>query len=277
MKGKRVLITVLLVSFAIVSLVYPRLASAQEPERDQNSTDGAEQVVATPAARTFRDWVGGIQSIVTIIAIAAGGYLAWRNLHIFRTREPHVTISHEISHRPIGVQYIHIAVIATLRNSSRVNVEFHDGSFTLQQVAPSSDEEIEELYADVFAEGQETYLQWRTLEDVRRIWGEDALAVEPGESETETYEFILARHIESVAITTFFYNSRVLGKVPENVDPRNAPRRKRKFLRWLEVRGPQGWGRTTIYDIMLGNEAVGAVADEGNETHANQEENRNNP
>ena len=268
---------VLLVTSTVIALTNPPFASAQEPEQGQNSTDDPEQVVATPASRTFRDWAGGVQSIVTIVAIAAGGYFAWRNLHIFRAREPHVTISHHISHRLIGAQYTHIAVTATLRNSSNVNVEFRDGSYIFQQVAPSSDDEIEDLYAEVFAEAQQTYLQWRTLEDVRRTWGEDELVVEPGESQTETYEFIIGRDIEAVAVTTFFYNSRALGNVPENVDPRHAPRRKRKFRRWLEVRGPQGWGRTTIYDIMLGNEAVVAIADEGNETHVSQEEDHNNP
>ena len=277
MKTKHAMVAILLIVFAVIALVHPQLVSAQEPEQNLNSSQDSQEANTTSIGRTLRDWAGGIQASVTVVAILVGGYLAWRNLRIFRAREPHVTISHDISHRPISAQYIHIAVTATLRNSSRVNVAFRDGSFILQQVAPSSDTEIEDLYAEVFAEEGQTYLQWRTLEDVRRAWGEDELVVEPGESQTDTYEFVVTRHIKSVAITTYFYNSRVLREIPDNTEPQPTPRRRQRLLRRREVRGPLGWGRTTIHDIILGQEHLSAEADEGNGTDASEEKNNHNP
>ncbi len=268
MKSRRALIATLLVSFAIVAFIYPQLASAQEPDRDQNPSEDSIQVVETPITRTFRDLSGGIQSIVTVAAILAGGYLAWRNLHIFRAREPHVTIEHRLSHRLIGEDYVHISVTVTLHNSSRVHVEFRDGSFTLQQVAPVSNEDVEHLYAEVFVNEEEAYLQWPTLDDFRRPWDEEELVVEPGESEYQTYEFIVGRDIESVAISTYFFNSRVFGKIPDDIELKNAKRPKQRLLRWREVRGPMGWGRTSVYDVILRNVHPSSVANEGQTNYA---------
>ena len=276
MKLRDSAITALLIVFAVITLTHPQLVSAQEPEQNPNSSQDSQEEATTSTGRTFRDWAGGIQSIVTVVAIGIGGYLAWRNWHIFRAREPHVTISHQVSHRVVGTEYVHISLTVTLHNSSRVHLEFRDGSFTLQQLAPVLDEEVERLYVQVFEDGPETYLQWPTLEDVNRTWNEDELVVEPGESEYQTYEFIVNREVESVVLSTYFYNSRVLGKIPDNVEPRHAQRRKRKFRRWLEERGPSGWGRTTVYDIILYDEDAVLRVDEGNGTDAKQEEDHNN-
>ena len=242
--------TVALIVAVVTAYAQPGLVSAQIPVLDVDTTS---------ATGGFLDWARTAQSLATVAAIVVGGFFAWRNLHLFRSREPHVTVSHQISHRPLGTKYVHIAVTATLHNSSRVNVEFRDGAFTLQQIAPVSGEDIERLYAQVFVDREQKYLQWATLDDTQRTWGEDELVVEPGESETETYEFIVSRDVESVVITTHFYNSRVLGKIPTGTQPQDAPRRRGRLRWWQEVRGPLGWGRTTIYDIMPSNDRAATV------------------
>lgn len=259
--------TVALIVAVVTAYAQPGLVSAQIPVLDVDTTS---------ATGGFLGWARTAQSLATVAAIVVGGVFAWRNLHLFRSREPHVTISHQISHRYIGAKYVHIAVTATLHNNSRVNVEFRDGAFTLQRVAPVSDKEVEGLYAQVFVDEKQTYLQWATLDNARRAWEEDELVVEPGESETETYEFIVSRDVKSVVITTHFYNSRVLGKIPDDTELQDAPRRKGKLRRWREVRGPLGWGRTTIYDIMPSSDhaaAAGSAADGRRASDAGQEEN----
>ncbi len=68
------------------------------------------------------------QPFVTIIAIAVGGIIAIFKFQLFRDSEPHLTISHSITHRPISDSYVHIAVTAHLKNSSRVEVEILEGT-----------------------------------------------------------------------------------------------------------------------------------------------------
>ena len=101
-------------------------------------------------AERGKDLAAIIRSLVTVVAIVGGGAFAYYKLQIFRVFEPHLTISHEVSHRYIGDNYVHIAVTATLHNSSKVKMELRKGVFLLQQISPLSDEEIEPLYEQVF-------------------------------------------------------------------------------------------------------------------------------
>ena len=175
-----------------------------------------------------KDVAGIVQAAVTAVAIAAGGVFAFYKLQIFRDFEPHLNVSNSISHRRVGTKYVHVAVIATLHNSSRVEVELRRGFFRLQQLAPISDEGVESLYAQVFIDAEKEYLQWPILEEVPRVWDEGELIVEPGESHSETYEFIVEMGIESVIIYTYFYN----------------PQHSR------HSRTAEGWHATTIIDII---------------------------
>ena len=167
-----------------------------------------------------------VQTAITVFAIVAGGIFAYDKLQIFRDFEPHLTISHTISHRSIGDSYVHISVTADLNNSSRVKMEIREGLFRLQQIAPVSDAEIEGSYAQVFADREIEHLQWSTLDEVVLEWDQDELIIEPGGSHPETYEFILSIDVESVMVYTYFKNSR---------------------YRKSQARG---WSRSTAYDII---------------------------
>ncbi len=200
----------------------------------------------------IRDWTylaRIAQGVFTVAAILVGGVFAWRNAHIFRHNAPHVNVSHEIAHIFLSEEYVYIAVTATLHNTSRVNIEFLNGYSRIQQVTPIEDEEIERLYGEAFQTERPGYFQWPTLGYYPTDWEQDGLTVEPGERRTETFEFIVSRDTESVIATTYFYNSRVVGKIPAGTDPEHTRRLKGKVLRWREVRGPRGWGRASTYTV----------------------------
>ncbi|MXY46436.1 MAG: hypothetical protein F4Y44_05505 [Chloroflexi bacterium] len=139
-----------------------------------------------------------IQTIGILVAVCVGGVFAYQRLQVFRTFEPHLTISHKVSHRYIGDSYVHIDVTATLRNSSKVQVELREGFFLLQKIAPETDENVEHLYAQVFVNGEYEDIQWPTLERFDRTWEPSELIVEPGESHPETHEFIVSKDVQTV-------------------------------------------------------------------------------
>ncbi len=168
-----------------------------------------------------------VQALGTITAIFAGGGFAFYKLQMFRDFAPHLTISHAVKHRLVGESYVHIAVAATLKNSSKVKMELWKGIIRLQQIAPVSDEEVGTLHAQVFIDREHLYLQWPTLDEVIHNWKKGELIVEPGESHQETYEFIVPRDVESVLAYTYYWN------------PRSSI--------------PEGWGATTVHDIIDGN------------------------
>ncbi len=175
-----------------------------------------------------KDLMGIVQASVTALAIAAGGVFAGAKLQVFREFEAHLTITHEVSHRSIGDNYIHVAVTVTLRNSSKVAVEVRNGFSRLQQVIPVSDEDVEFLYAQAFVHKEEDYIQWPTLEEIPRAWDKGILLVEPGEAHQVPFEFIVSVDVRSVIIYTYFNNQRFS----------QASSR------------PSGWDATTFYDLV---------------------------
>ena len=193
-------------------------------------------------------WVNIWQGVATVIAIVLGGIFAWRRGLIFRHEQPHVTISHDVTHRQIGHGYVHIEVTATLNNSSRVKMEFRDGLFTLEQLAPLSHTDAERLFEKLFDRDLYESPKWDLLRERRLKWSKDELVAEPGEKVTATFEHIVSNAVQSLLITTYFYNTRVMGKIPTEMKPREADRRKR-FWWSRRPSGPKGWGRTTAYDI----------------------------
>ena len=97
----------------------------------------------------------------------------------------------------------------------------------VQEIGPVSDDEVESLYAQVFVDKEHNHFQWPTLDEIVLNWSQGELTVEPGESQPETYEFVVSFGVRSVVVYTYFYNSRSSGFS-------QAP----------------GWGRATIYDII---------------------------
>ncbi len=170
------------------------------------------------------DAAGVVQAIVTATAICAGGFFAAFKLQIFRDFQPHLTISNAVSHRLIGESYVHIDITTTLHNSSKVKMELREGFFRLQQIAPISDEDVGALYAQVFVNRETEDIQWPTLNDIPLNWDKGILIVEPGETHQEIFEFIVSTDVESVIIQIYFYN------------PNSST--------------PEGWGATTVYDII---------------------------
>ena len=62
----------------------------------------------------LKDIAAIVQSSVAAAAIVTGGIFAYYKLQLFRDFKPHLTISHNISHRILSDSYMHIDVTATL-------------------------------------------------------------------------------------------------------------------------------------------------------------------
>ena len=173
------------------------------------------------------DAAGIILGAATVTALVAAGVFAIFKLRLFRAFEPNITVSQEISHSPMSDSYVHISVIANLYNSSKVQIGVREGFFRLQQVSPLSDEEVEELYAEVFTDREYRDIQWPVLDEVPRSWGNLELVVEPGESHHESASFIISNEVNSVLVHTYFY------------DVRHSS----------SSLTPQGWGTYTAYNV----------------------------
>ena len=249
----RITLVVLLLSLSAVACAGQWGVTDEQSAARLGVSAGDEQ--PAPASKTIGERVrnGALigQAVATIIAIGLGGVFAWRRGFLFRHGQPHITIDHQITHRPVSPEYIHIEVTATLRNTSLVKVEIRDGLFIVQQLAPASGDYVSDLYRRAFVDRNPRYyqpLEWAYLEEIPRVWNPDELIIEPGSSAAVTFEYVVAGEIQSALITTHFYNTKVLGKIPAGTDPRHAESRRR-WWGWRAT-GSKGWNRTTAYDIM---------------------------
>ena len=184
-----ILVLALLV-VGIASLACAGDASTQSPGASESRTPIADQA--------FR-WGGFAQAIATVVAIGLGGFFAWRRGIIFRQEKPHLTITHEITHRQVSPGYIHLEIAVTLANTSRVKVDVRDGLFSIEQIAPLTDEYVEYVFVGAFM-SERTYVRpvWMLLKEPRLEWEKDELTVEPGERFVETYEYLVPCFVESV-------------------------------------------------------------------------------
>ena len=171
---------------------------------------------------------GVLQGYVTVVAIMAGGAFAIYRFRIFRTLEPHITVTQTVSHRVVGDSYVHIFVTAMLHNNSRVEVGIREATIALQMISPMTDVAVEIFDAEASGGENPRYIQWPTLGDEMRTWNENELIVEPGASHPETFEFIVSREVRAVLIDTYFYNQTYEGYSMKS----------------------KGWGATTAYDII---------------------------
>ena len=176
----------------------------------------------------FKDELGVAQSIITILAILVGGVFAILKFQLFRDFEPHLSISQVVSHRFVGSKYVHIAVTSLLSNNSRVRLELNSGFVRVQKIAPTTDADVVDLYAQVFLQNEQEDLQWPTLDEFQRTSTRERLMIEPGESHQETCEFIISVDVQSILVHTYFYNSRYS----------------------LGSRSAEGWAATTFHDMI---------------------------
>ena len=239
------LATVIVAAVFLLAAVEP--AEAQGPDLD---ADGSRASTFDVFTSMVKDWLAIAGAALSIVVLIGGGILARRNAQIFRAESPHVVISHEVSHRQIGDSYVHVFVTAVLHNSSRVHIEFLDGFAVIFQVSPATDGDVESLYEEVFNTQQFANVQWPYLDGVRHRWDKDGLLVEPGETETEIFDFIVGKDVQSVIVSTYFYNSRVVGQILDDMELDAVQRRKRRFRRWMIEQGPLGWSRVSVHDMI---------------------------
>ena len=161
------------------------------------------------AATTAR-WYG---PVFVSLSLCVGGFVAYRKLETFRDFEPHLTVSHRLSHRPMGPGYRALTVTADLRNDSKVSTSIQSGYFRICWLAPHSTENIETIIDnsrndqndnDVSTMIGDLNLGVISYLDLPR---ERYIIIEPGEIHSETYNFPLRDDVlESVFIETYFEN-----------------------------------------------------------------------
>ena len=152
-------------------------------------------------------------AIFISLSLCMGGFVAYKKLEIFRDFEPHLTVSHRISHRPMGAGYRVLTVTADLSNDSKVSTSIQSGYFRIYWLAPYSSPDIESMMDNAIItqtdNGSQPVIGDLNLVHISHLdtSKERDIIIEPGETHSETYNFPLRDDVlESVFIETYFEN-----------------------------------------------------------------------
>lgn len=190
-----------------------------------------------------KDWGVLVQSLFTIAVIIVGSYWGYLQFGWFRVTKPHAIISNQISHRSLNQGHIHVAIEVCITNSSKVVLNIRVGSVNIYHISTS---DLKELGIRIGEATDKEGPQWPPLGNKKLDFPPQGFVIEPGETDTRIYEFIIADEVSSVLVDSYFYNDKVV-KYEPGLSPRQMQRRKDWFRR--EVTGPRVWRTTSVYDI----------------------------
>lgn len=206
-------------------------------ERPERSVNNSSHVQALPVRERLKAWLSLVQSVLTITAIIVGA--AW----FAQQGDPFAkaTISHEITDRSIGEghRWIHIAI--TIANPGKTMLALETGTIRIQQIKPL-DSRGSAVLANAVSNGNANSVV--SKEHYVVIWPAPVeeyapklhVQIEPGESDTLNYEFVIPAEIKTIKVYSDF-SERNTGRIWKTY--RRIVNPDREGLRWHQ---------TTIYD-----------------------------
>lgn len=136
-----------------------------------------------------------------IIALATLG-LAWWRFKIFRIREPAITTDLRVSSRRCSPSYNALSAVVVLTNTSRVAVRITGLTWSVQVLAPYSDEDVESKISEyaphLKIDGAPIDFPWNVNYAISQA--NARIALEPGESNTISMSLAIPNWIEAVDV-----------------------------------------------------------------------------
>jgi hypothetical protein len=158
-----------------------------------------------------------IQAVVTVIAIILAGI--W--FYLQRELRPKLNITHTVTYQPITEHWNWIHIDVGLTNISKRHLRLTRGRIRIQQILPLDDPLAEAINrGENLIPQEQTQVTWPMLGNTYSP--NLQIRMEPGESDTLEYEFIVPSSLKVVRIYTYF--------------------EEREGAEW-------GWSRATIYEL----------------------------
>ena len=164
-----------------------------------------------------QDALAALESIVTSLAILAGGIWALRLYLKKREPKPKARIKHTLTHRRLPGNQIWLRVDLSLDNCGNSLLRPKKGLTRVSQILP-----LHGILPGRLSPPFSRERAWPQLFDDESDWTE--MSIEPGEEDSVAYDFVLPGHVKTVLIYSHV----------ENADAGDTP---------------VGWQRATVYEI----------------------------
>jgi hypothetical protein len=165
--------------------------------------------ISNSLAHTSSELISLVESLITIVAIVAGGI--WTYLLFIRNRQrwPRARIGMAASHFRAGSSHHILHVDLAIANVGQVLLEVDSLSTTISQMLPLPKEiavavkRREDPVPDGFSE-----IQWPVVITRAVELGDSRCEIEPGESQTLQFDFMLDSRIKLVEIYSYVLNQK---------------------------------------------------------------------
>lgn len=163
----------------------------------------------------FKDAAQGVQSIVTSIGLVLGGGWTYQKFFKYRKDKPKATIQQQIVTCQLTPTKRLLRDEVTIRNDSEVLLTIDRGKIWLQQVLPLVEPldyqvndykrhpEYSQLWRQDMQQIQWAYIDEREIKFLRMDGSHATLKLEPGESSTLYYDFLIDAAIATVLVSVY--------------------------------------------------------------------------
>ena len=154
-------------------------------------------------------WAETIQSFATTIAIVVGGWWTYSRFVRNRLSFPRADVEHEITNAELIPGKRLLRVTLTVTNKGDVLIPISKVWTRVSQILPLPIEQLNRLTAGKPPEMEDaTEILWPELGCLQLDYPDKSAEIEPGESESFPFDFILDSAVKKVRVYSFFQNNR---------------------------------------------------------------------
>lgn len=150
------------------------------------------------SAEAVELWTSAAANVATAGALILGGVWAYLRFFRQRTEKPRVKLSYIAAHRPLDDEsLVRVSVLA--ENCGSVLIDVPEMRCEIRQVAPLVQDTLEKLKArELIDERHEADLH--CIRCYEEKWKEGEVEIEPGETETFDFDFVVSNDIKTILI-----------------------------------------------------------------------------
>lgn len=177
-----------------------------------NAASEAPSSHRRPRWRNLKSWIESAQAIVTILGIIVGG--AWTYILFIKDRQdlPQATIEEKITSvgLPLGIHYVQVAV--NIANTGHTLLKASEAILRVEQILPIGGCDgdpcaAREINAALAASTQTAdRFDWPLIASRTAV---ESWSIEPGESETEDFEFAVPSTIDTARFYVWIRNDKL--------------------------------------------------------------------
>lgn len=257
----RLAICLALAALFSASLPGAAVSFAQAPTTPASASTALPTPAATPTPvpgsvahdttllpSTLQDWIAVLNDLSTIAAIIVGGTAGYILFYARRQHKPRAQLAHQIKHWSLPEHRVLLHLDVTLANPGQLPLRPVYMEGRVQKVLPLSHPFAERLASNAVRQGTlkpthalvqdgQTQVEWFLLERLSQEWNPGRFVIEPGESEIQSFDFVLPGDLQTVRVYTFVRND----------EPRSLLNLRQEDDKGLV------WELATLYDIVPGS------------------------